>query len=374
MRILIDYRPALRARTGAGLWIAGLVEALVALDGPLPPKITIFSSSWKDRAGPVAPAGVSVADHRWPGRVLNWLWHRREWPPVEHLTGKTFDVVHSPSPLLVPSRSAARLVTIHDLDFLDHPERGLREIGRDYAELAGAHARRADGVVVSSETTAATLTKRLNVRPERITVCPVGAPHWTPRPGTAQGEHVLFVGTLGVRKNIGRLLRAYAALRAEREGVPPLLLAGGQGPDSIPELDDPALCASVLQLGYVEAPRLKTLYESAAMLVLPSLDEGFGIPVLEAMTMGVPVVVSDRGSLPEVAGQAGVLVDPDDTSALTAAMAGLLDDPDRRTRLAEAGIVQARLFRWATSAATLLDAYHAAYRRRHGEELGADRG
>ena len=373
VRILIDYRPALRARTGAGLWIAELVEALGALDPPHSPRITIFSSSWKDRLGSVVPSGVAAMDRRVPGRLLNWLWHRREWPPIEQLTRKPFDVVHSPSPLLIPSRTAAQLVTIHDLDFLDHPERGVREIRRDYAELARAHARRADAVVVSSETTAAEVTRRLDVAPERLTVCHVGAPPWSPRPPSATGQHILFVGTLGARKNVGRLITAYKTLRAWRRDAPPLVLAGDPGPAPIPELEAHGGDAFIRRLGYVQSPEIRKLYESAAMLVLPSLDEGFGIPVLEAMTVGVPVVVSNRGSLPEVVGEAGVIVDPEDTHSLAAAMANLLDDRERYTRLVEAGVAQAARFRWARSATALLGAYHEAHRRRRGEAPDANR-
>ena len=373
MRILIDYRPALRARTGAGLWIAGLVEAMAASHDPPPAEVTVFSSSWKDRLPPLGLAGVSEVDHRVPGRVLNWLWHRREWPSAERLTGRTFDVVHSPSPLLIPTRSAAQMVTVHDLDFLDHPERGVREIRRDYAALAGAHARRAHGVVVSSATTARAVSERLGVPSDRITVCPVGAPAWPARPDLTAGRHILFVGTLGARKNVDRLLTAYAALRAANPDAPPLLLAGGDGPDVAPGLASPGI-EGVERLGYVEAPQLRELYESAMMLVLPSLDEGFGIPVLEAMTVGVPVVVSDRGSLPEVAGEAGVRVDPLDPEAITAAMAGLLAAPARRARLAEAGIARASGFNWSASAGALRAAYTAACRRRRDEGADADRG
>ena len=373
VRILIDYRPALRARTGAGLWITGLVEALASLDAPNSPSVTIFSSSWKDRLGSVAPSGVAAMDHRVPGRLLNWLWHRREWPPIEQLTREPFDVVHSPSPLLIPSRTAARLVTIHDLDFLDHPERGVREVRRDYAELAGEHAPPAAAVVVSSATTAAEVTSRLNVEPQRLTVCPVGAPPWSPRPPSSTGQHILFVGTLGARKNVGRLITAYTALRAERTHTPPLVLAGGPGPEPIPELEAHGGDGVIRRLGYVKSPELRKLYESAAMLVLPSLDEGFGIPVLEAMTVGVPVVVSNRGSLPEIVGEAGVIVDPEDTHALAAAMANLLDDHERYARLVKAGVAQATRFRWGRSAAALLGAYYDAYRRRRGEAPDADR-
>ena len=147
MRILIDYRPALRHRTGVGVWVYRLVEALATAhaDGL---DITAFSSSWRDRFTTALPVSVHQIDRRVPVRLLNWMWHRREWPPVELLATGPFDVVHSPSPLLIPTSGAARLVTIHDIDFLMHPERAGGEVRRDYSPLARAHAHRADASVV----------------------------------------------------------------------------------------------------------------------------------------------------------------------------------------------------------------------------------
>lgn len=368
MRILIDYRPALRQRTGVGLWVARLVEALAADAAARDTQVAVFSSSWKDRLPASLPDGVDRIDRRVPGRLLNWLWHRREWPPVETLAGRTFDVVHSSSPLLVPARRAAALVTIHDLDFLDHPGRAVREIRRDYPRLAGEHARRADGVIVSSSYTASAVSERLRVAPERVTVCPVGAPDWPARPRPPASGHLLFVGTLGARKNVDRLLTAYAAMCAVRPTSPPLVLAGGADAGTDAALLERLACVPLLgrarHVGYVDDERLRALYRDAILLVLPSLDEGFGIPALEAMTLGVPVVAANRGALPEVVADAGLLVDPLDTGALSAAMARVLDDGALRERLAAAGPVRARQFSWRASAATLTTAYEAAVERR----------
>ena len=130
MRILVDYRPALRARTGVGEYIRQLVQAYTATHRD---EVTLFTSSWKDRPTPTLGAELraAVVDRRVPVSVLNYLWHRREWPPVELLAGRV-DVVHAAHPLLIPSRHAAQVVTIHDLFFLDHPERVRDEIRRDY--------------------------------------------------------------------------------------------------------------------------------------------------------------------------------------------------------------------------------------------------
>ncbi len=372
MRVLLDYRPALRAATGVGAFVHHLAAALADPElggsGAEPIDVTLFSSSWKDRLGPVAdrglPAAVTAIDRRIPVRLLNVAWHRAEWPPIEALTGRCFDVVHSPHPLLLPSRRAAQVVTIHDLDFLGHPERAWGEIRRDYPALARRHARRAARVVVPSRHTADEVVRRLGVPRERIAICPNGAPPWKPREAPPAAGHLLFVGSLAPRKNVTGLLAAYARL-AERREPPELVLAGGAAPDGAgaawrQTLEDPRLAGRVRRAGYVDTPTLRSLYAGACALVLPSLDEGFGLPALEAMTLGVPVVASDRGALPEVVGEAGLLVDPTSPAALENALGRILDEPELRARCAARGPVQARKFDWRRSARALRAAYRQA--------------
>ena len=149
MRVLIDYRPALRARTGVGEWVHRLVTALAEIDDPV--ELTVFASSWKDRLTQTLPPTVGKIDRRIPVSVLNYCWHRLEWPPIEMVAGSRFDVVHTPHPLLIPTRHAAQVVTIHDLDFLDHPDRADAEVRRDYPALVERHARRANRVEPNHE-------------------------------------------------------------------------------------------------------------------------------------------------------------------------------------------------------------------------------
>ncbi len=367
MRILIDYRPALRERTGVGLWVARLVEALAERHRDDPVEITVFSSSWKDRLVTPLPPGVHPVDRRVPVGLLNWLWHRREWPAVEALAPGPFDVVHSPTPLLIPSRHAARVVTIHDVDFLRHPERGAREIRRDYPVLAKRHAHQADAVVVPSSHTGDEVASRLALPRDRIVVCPNGAPAWSARGPPPVVGHILFGGPLAPRKNVDRLLTAYARLREQRPDAPALVLAGQSTPqasETLARLTRPPLAGHVQHTGYVDEQRLRALYEEAALVVLPSLDEGFGIPALEAMIIGTPVVAANRGALPEVVGEAGLLVDPTDEDAMAAAIARVLDDEALRDRLALAGTAQAKRFTWRASADALAGAYHQAIDRR----------
>jgi glycosyltransferase involved in cell wall biosynthesis len=372
VRILIDYRPALRERTGVGEYVHQLARALAA--GP--DELTLFTSSWKDRpsAESVAELGGPVLiDRRIPVRLLTLAWHRLGWPPVESLCGRSFDVAHSPHPLLLPSSRAAQVVTIHDLHFLAHPERAGAEIRRDYPKLVRAHAHRADAVIVPSRYTASQVRQRLDVPPERVCVCPEGVPpEWTPAPaGAARSRdgYLLFVGTLNARKNVAGLLAAYEMLLPRHPCVPPLVLAGNSSPGAAPLLDRltrPPLAGRVRHLGYVPASDRRRLYEGASVLVLPSFDEGFGLPIVEAMALGVPVVASNRGALPEIVEDAGLLVDPDDPAALATAIDQLLCDASSAAKLAERGSGRARAFTWSRTAELTRAAYEQAIeRRRH---------
>lgn len=367
MRVLIDYRPALKAPTGVGEWVHRLVVALAALDSADEPlDLTIFSSSWKDRLGESAPAEVRRIDRRIPVAALNYGWHRLAWPPIEMVTGAPFDVVHSPHPLLIPSRRAARVVTIHDLDFLDHPDRAEAEIRRDYPRLVTRHARRANHIVVPSRHTATEVTERLGISPEGITVCPNGPPAWAPRTTWPAPGHILFVGAVAPRKNIGVLLDAYAALLSRRPDLPPLVLAGPPSPQAdewMRRIDSPPLAGHVRCTGYLGKDELRRYYDEARLLVLPSLTEGFGLPALEAMTVGVPVVVSRRGALPEVVGDAGLVVEPT-PEAIADALERLVTDEGLAHTLAERGRRRAGDFSWTSSAERLVGAYRQALRQR----------
>lgn len=370
VRILLDYRPALRNRTGVGEY-AHQMATILARQAGTRDRITLFSSSWKDRLAPDAVPGAQTLDARVPVSILNYTWHRLGWPPVELLGAET-DVVWSMHPLLMPARDAARVVTIYDLYFLDHPEATVREVRRDYADLAGDHARRADGVVVISEYTRDQVATRLGVPLDRITVCRPGAPSWAPRAEPPVPGPILHVGTVEPRKNLSALIKAYGQLVRLRPDAPPLVFAGRVEPHATILIDHDAEVhrERVRYLGYVSEDERMRLYREASMLVVPSLDEGFGLPALEAMTLGLPVVAAARGSLPEVIGDAGLLVEEEHPATFPAAVAGamarLLDEPDLRHELAQRGVERSRMFDWDTSAARAREALAAAIGRREG--------
>jgi glycosyltransferase involved in cell wall biosynthesis len=387
VRILLDYRPALRERTGVGEFVHELARALARTGTD---HISIFSTSWKDRPSPqlgAALGNVRIIDRRIPVRGLTWSWNRLGFPPVEWLAGPA-DVVHSQTPLVIPATRAALVVTIHDLDFLLHPERAEAEMRRDFPALVRQHVRRADHVIVSSRYALGEVTSKLALPHDKVTVCSPGAPAWANEVahhrqstlgtlgtlGTLStlgtlgtlGTLILFCGTLEPRKNIGGLLTAYARLRERRPDAPPLVLAG-RARDSVAHelerLKAAPLAGHVTALGYVSDEAKRRLYGEACMLVLPSLEEGFGLPVLEAMAAGVPVVISDRGSLPEVAGDAATPVEPTDADALAGAMERLLAPPAALEATAR-GLARAAVYSWDRCAASAREAYGAALEQR----------
>ena len=378
MKILVDYRPALRARTGVGEYMHEIIRAYTAAHDD---EVAAFTSSWRDRpdAGTAERLGARVVDRRVPVRVLNFLWHRLQWPPVEALAGSV-DVVHAAHPLMIPSRRAARVVTVHDLYFLDHLEGTHGEIRRDYPALTARHARAAEAVVTPSQYTKDLVVSRLAVPAERVYACPFGAPTWQQlgrQPNSPTDGYFLFVGTLVARKNLTTLLDAYARLLTIRSDSPRLVIAGAATPAATPwlqRLEQPPLAGHVNHIGYVSEAAREQLYAGARALLMPSLDEGFGVPALEAMAAGVPVIASNRGSLPEVVGDAGTLLDPADVDGFASAMERIVRDRAWAMERGAAGIARAGSFTWRATALRLRQAYVDAVARRRSDTTGPSGG
>ncbi len=290
-----------------------------------------------------------------PVAALNFAWNRLGWPPLDRIVGADLDLVHSPHPLLIPSRRARRIVTIHDLFFLKHPEMTGAEIRRDYAELVREHARRADGVICVSEYTAAEARRLLDVPPENIAVTPLGVdpelprapargPRWRPRLQRLRLPRggILYVGSDEKRKNLVSLVMAYLNLAGRRPAVPPLILAG---PGSSWAQGGHQVGPQIRATGYLSRTDIRALMAASALLVLPSLEEGFGLPVVEAMAAGLPVVCSRGSALEEVAGDAASLVESGDRAALARAIERLLDDPVEAEARKQQGLERSRRVR-----------------------------
>ena len=302
--------------------------------------------------------------HLWaPRNLLYELWHARLpiAPRVERVTGPV-DVVHATA-VAYPRTDAPVVVTIHDLAFLDDPSRvtkhGLRfftrgtELARRHARLVlcSSHATLDHCVAVGFDETKLRVVP-LGVRAQRASANDVGRVH---AKYALERPYVFFSGTVEPRKNLPRLLRAFARVR--RHDVD-LVLSGPAGWNESIDTDVAPIRDRVRTLGFVGRDELYALHAGAEVFCYPSLKEGFGLPVLEAMSQGTPVVTSAATSTAEVAGDAALLVDPTDERAIADAIERVLDDAALAQQLSTAGRERAATFTWERTA----DAAVAAYR------------
>ena len=360
----LDVRPSLSRPTGVGTYVLGLAERLPYLAPE--DRFHYFSASVKERYPSRPWAGnVRVVDRRLPVRGLNIAWNRLGWPPLDRLVGTPLDLVHSPTPLLVPCKKGKRIVTIHDLFFLKRPDMVEGEVLSDYVPLVRDHVRRADGVLCVSEYTASETRRLLDVPDEKIAVTPHGIdPLYRETPPDDLVDEtlrrlrlprggILYVGTSEKRKNLVTLVMAYMTL-ARRRRLPPIVLAG---PGSDWAQGGSRVGPQIVATGYLEKADVRNLMAASSMLVLPSHEEGFGLPVVEAMAAGLPVVCSTGSALGEVAGNAACLVDARDGNALARAMEGLLDDRALAAEMRRRGLERSRRFDWKDTAARTLAFY-----------------
>lgn len=367
MNVGLDLRPALAKPTGVGAYVLALSKRL-PVQAPQD-HFVYFSASLRDRYRPEPwPGNVRLVDRRLPVRALNFSWNRLGWPPLDRLVGEHLDLVHSPHPLLIPSLGARAVVTLHDLFFLKHPELTGAEIRRDYVPLVRSHVRRAHGVICVSHYTAAEARRLLEIPEEKIAVIPNGVdPAYREIPSDPDLEAVLtrrrlprgailYVGTEEKRKNLVNLAIAYMGLAGRRRRIPPLVLVGpGSGWAQGGSVVGPQIRAT----GYLETREIRALMAVSAALVLPSLEEGFGLPVAEAMAAGLPVICSRGSALEEVAGNAACLIEPRDTGSIAQGIEKILDDPGYAATLRERGRQRSQSFDWDRAAAETL----AFYRR-----------
>ena len=233
----------------------------------------------------------------------------------------------------------------------------------------GPAVNRANSLICISQATADALVSHFPAAAGKIEVVPLGASRAVLAPPPADAEHlpapgfVLAVGTLEPRKNLPRLIEAYAALPEQVQSEHPLVVVGARGWSTGPTLAAMrSLGDRCIALGHVSDEALAELYRRCSVFCYPSLGEGFGLPVLEAMAAGAPVVTSNLSSLPEVGGDAVEYADPRSVPSIEAALERVLDSPERRLQLSELGLRRARLFSWADAAARILAALEAVVR------------
>jgi glycosyltransferase involved in cell wall biosynthesis len=337
---------------GTSTYIRYLLAALAAQDSR--PRLTVFRSrkSRETLADAFAHRPVWTPPH-----------HRLErWALSVELTPHRLDVLHSPD-FIPPLRGARRhIITVHDLAFLIWPDHMTDESRRYYNDGIARAVAEADHILAVSEATQCDLVRLLGVPAGKITVQLHGVdPRFRPLPVERvaaalrdlglPARYFLYVGTIEPRKNIPGLLDAYAALRAARHDAPPLLLAGHPGWLSEATIARVERAPGVIWRRDIDHTAMPAVMNGAIALLLPAFYEGFGLPALEAMACGVVPVVSDRAALPEVVGEVGLLIDPDQSATLTEALRCVLDAPDDwRAAKREAALARATTFTWARSA------------------------
>lgn len=360
MRVGINAEPLFqRVPTGAGVYALSLCQAFAAVGHAS--EVELFHAAHE--LVPADVAALRIARHVFPLErdelYASWKGARR--PTPQSVCGP-LDVVHAPSPTLPPSGGAALVATIHDLAPLRFADRYPRSVRLGLKQEVRFATREADRVICPSESTAAELSDLLGVGGDRIRVVPHGVS--MPVPDAVEAEafvakrgipepYVLWVGTQEERKNVGTVIEAFGRVAARDSSVS-LVLHGNQGwlGDEVAERIHTLGLQSrtFASEGSLTRAEMAFLYSRATVFVFPSLYEGFGLPVLEAMACGAPVVTSNRSALPESAGDAGLLVDPASAVAVADAILALIDDADRRTELRRRGRARAAGFSWDVTA------------------------
>lgn len=378
MRIALDVSLVPGQRVGVGQYAYQLARALAKVDRinsyVLYPVFYFIVSPDYHRAELPVGANMRVAHRRLPPDLVLSLWRRdRSEQFKEYLLGRA-EVVHSTTFCAPRFRAPRRrlVATIHDCTFVTHPEFHLPDNVEHCLRGTRLAIERADALIAVSESTRCDLIERMGAPADRVVVTheaadpdlarvtdPVRLREIRRRYGLPE-RFVLSLGAMEPRKNLARLLEAFVALApAVRKDVS-LVVAGAQGwlNDSIHEhVQKLGLGESVHFAGYIEEKDLAAVYSLATVFAYPSLWEGFGLPILEAMACGTPVLTSSVSSLPEVAGDAAVLVPPNDVDAIAEGLGRLLEDDTLRRQLSERGYHRAANFSWERCARETLAVY-----------------
>lgn len=363
LRVAVDATPLLGKRTGVGTFVAGALGALASDPGL---ELSAYALSLRARGTLAAalPPGVRPLRRPMAAGALIQAWARADRPPAEWWTGEV-DVVHGTNYCVPPSRRARQIVTVHDLTPLRFPPLA-GPTTRLFPTLVRRALDRGAHVHTPSAFVAAEVVELLGADPARVHAVHHGVPAVPPaaagQASPVHGRYVLAIGTVEPRKDLPGLVAAFDAMAGAFPGLR-LVIAGpeGWGVEALAAAVDRAHHADrVVRLGWLEPAVAAALLRGAAVLAFPSLYEGFGLPPLEAMAAGVPVVATRAGALPEVLGDAACLVPPGDPPALAEALALVLGDDEVRDGLVARGRQHVTRFSWQDCAAGLTALYRQA--------------
>ena len=372
MRIAYDAAPLLNPRTGVGHYAAALLEALLAADPEL--EVSLFAVG-RQPAPATTPGSSGALRGAWgdgratlrrlriPARLVVPAWELARYPRGEVLFGRA-GAVHGTNFWVPPLGRPNGVVTVHDLTFLLYPEFCTPQVRR-YRWILPQVLKRCAVVLTPSETVAEQVSSELAFPRDRIVVTPEGVRPGALRRGTlatagSRPDYLLFTGTREPRKNLDRLLRAFAQVRDLGLDLVVAGPAGWGSEDLQARTVDLGIAGRVEFPGYLSDPALAALLAGARAFVFPSLYEGFGLPPLEAMAAGVPVVAARAGSLPEVLGDAAFWCDPLDVESIAAAIRTAVTDHALRARAVAAGHARVAGYDWAETARLTLGAYRRA--------------
>lgn len=372
MRLAFDCTYALSPRTGVGTFADAVLGRLAARPDVEVRGYAVAGPAWAAAGGAVGH-GVRVGAR---SRLLSPRWARAAWrrgdvPPIEWITGRV-EVAHSPNFVAPPTRRAASVATVHDLTFVHHPQWCTTDTVDWFGPLIAAAIRRGAWIHTVSAHVAAEVIDAFDADPERVRFVPNAAdplPVADPAEGArlAGGErYVVALGTIEPRKNLARLVDAFDAVAATDADLR-LVVAGGRGWDT--GAYDAAVAASphrsrIVEVGRVDERQRAALVRGALAMAYVSLYEGFGIPPLEAMGVGAPVLAANVGAIAETCGDAVRYADPTDVDDLAAGLTAVTTDEALRARLAAAGRERAAQFSWDATTDGLLQLYADAIAER----------
>ena len=361
MRVALDGTPLLGARTGVGTYVHHLVQGLAAARPEVDLAVTAFTRRGFGALRQAIPAGVGVVGRPVPARVLRAAWLRSSWPTAESLVGPV-DLFHGPNFVVPPTRRAAAVVTVHDLAYLKYADTVASD-SLAYRELVPRAIRRGAAVCAVSEAVAHEIGDAYPTSRGRVFVTPLGvdpswraaAPHSADHHRSLPEHYTIAVGTLEPRKNLRALVAAYRLASERGTELPPLVLAGpaGWGDDlDLSGLDE----GLIIRLGHVPLATLQSVVAGAELLVFPSRYEGFGLPPLEALACGVPVLAADLPVTREVLGDQAAFTRTDDPDELLTSIEASLHRP---VGTPESRREWAARFSWAACAEATLSMYRS---------------